>query len=486
MLFLVLTGPALASSCSDMKSMALKNTIISETELVSAGTYLPQDSNVSLVLPSRCRVAAVLSPSADSHIEMELWLPETNWNGKFLALGNGGWAGSISYSAMAAGLGKGYAVASNDTGHKEYTAAFAVGHPEKLTDFGYRSMHEMAVQSKAIIKQYYAQSPTLSYFQGCSTGGRQGLMEAQRFPEDFDAIIAGAPVNNMFNVSAAQMHSMVSILADQSLYLPPDKVQLLHDAVLSACESIDGVNDGFLNNPLACDFDPQSLQCQDSASSACLTPRQVESVRMVYAPVTLSTGEEVYPGHAPGFELGWRMLEQGAIPSTLQSDTFKYIAHQDPDWDWHTYDLETDTPLALARAGDVSSIDPDLSAFKARGGKLIIYHGWNDPGPSPYNSINYYTAVANTLNGDQQDWMRMFMMPGMGHCRGGIGPDQADFLGALENWREQGQAPASIPAARVREGQVDMTRPLCPYPQVASYSGLGNPDAAENYACKAQ
>ncbi len=484
--FLGMAGQALGSTCEEIGKLNLDNVAITASEEVPAGDYQIPDSPLAVKLPSHCSVKVILTPSSDSHIEMELWMPSTNWNGKFLALGNGGWAGSISYAAMASGLEEGYAVASNDTGHKEYSAAFAVGHPEKLVDFGYRSMHEMAIHSKTIIEHFYERAPALSYFEGCSTGGRQGLMEAQRFPEDFDAIIAGAPVNNMFNVSAAQMHSMVSILSDQSLYLPPEKVQLLHKAVLYACESVDGVNDGFLNNPMACHFDPQTLQCSATATIACLTPGQVASVQQVYAPVKMSNGQEVYPGHAPGFELGWRMLEQGAVPPTLQSDTFKYIAHQDPDWDWQTFDLDTDTTLALARADDVSAIDPDLSEFKARGGKLLIYHGWNDPGPSPYNSINYYSAVLNTLGGDQSDWLRMFMMPGMGHCRGGIGPDHANFLHAVDNWREQGIAPNSIEASRIQDGNVDMTRPLCPYPQVAAWTGEGSSDIGENFVCTVQ
>lgn len=486
MLSLFVAGPALGNTCDEILKLDIDTvTIISAVE-VPAGDYQIPDSTSSVELSAHCSVKVILAPSSDSHIEMALWMPTYDWNGKFLAVGNGGWAGSISYDAMASNLRKGYAVASNDTGHKGNSAAFALGHPEKLVDFGYRSMHEMAVHSKSIIRSYYQRAPALSYYEGCSTGGRQGLMAAQRFPEDFDAIIAGAPVNNVFSLHAALMHSMVSILSDQSLYLPPDKLELLHNAVLAACESVDGVNDGFLNNPLACEFDPRTLQCSATDTTACLTPRQVESVRQVYAPVKLSTGEEVYPGYAPGFELGWRILGEGSVPPSLYSDTFKYIAHGDPDWDWQSFDLDTDTRLALARADEVSATDPDLSEFKARGGKLLIYHGWNDPGPSPYNSINYYGSILNTLGEDQSDWLRMFMMPGMGHCRGGIGPDQADFLDAIDKWREAGIAPDRIEATRIRNANTDMTRPLCPYPQVAVWNGEGSPGASENHVCKVQ
>ena len=490
LLGIVFSGPILGSTCDELRSLALTNVTLTAAQLLPAGDYQPQVPGATLTLPAHCRIAAVLAPSSDSHIEMELWLPDSNWNGKFLALGNGGWAGSISYSAMASGLKAGYAVASNDTGHKGGSAAFMVGHPEKLVDFGYRSMHEMAVQSKLIIERFYERQPALSYYEGCSTGGRQGLMEAQRYPEDFDAIIAGAPVNNQFNLNLAQLLGMVSVLKDRSLYLPPDKIQLLHAAVLAQCEANDGVKDGFLNNPLACDFDPTVLQCKDGAATgattACLTARQVESVRRVYAPVVLSSGTELYPGHALGFELGWRMLDQGDLPSPLQSDVVSYIAHENPAWDWQSFDLESDARLVLARAHDVTSDDPDLSAFKARGGKLLMYHGWNDPGPAPANSIAYYGRVLQTLGSDQSDWLRLFMMPGMGHCRGDIGPDQADFLTALDQWREQGVAPATITATRVRDGRVDMSRPLCPHPQVATWMGTGNPDDADFYECTAQ
>lgn len=479
-----LSGPVLASTCEDIKTLLLTNVTVTDAELVSAGDYTPRGRGATVTLPSYCRIATVLSPSSDSHIEMEIWLPDASWNGKFLAVGNGGWAGSISFGAMATGLRAGYAVASNDTGHKGGSAAFALGHPEKVVDFGYRAMHEMAILSKAIIRVYYERGPELSYYNGCSTGGRQGLMEAQRYPRDFDAIIAGAPVYNQTELHASQLYKMISIIENESLFLPKDKVQLLSEAVLAACEVTDGVEDGFLNNPLACGFDPESLLCEGTGTSACLTPGQVESVRIAYAPVTTSTGDQVYPGHAMGFELGWRMPAPGSIPPALPGDTFRYIAHQDPDWEWQTFDLDADTRLALERAEAIAAVDLDLSEFKARGGKLLLYHGWNDPGPSPLNTINYYSGVLETMGPDQSNWLRLFMMPGMGHCRGGIGPDQADFLSTLELWRESNIVPEQITSSRIRDGRVDMTRPLCPYPEVATWSGEGSTNDAANFACK--
>ncbi|MDT8398584.1 MAG: tannase/feruloyl esterase family alpha/beta hydrolase [Pseudomonadales bacterium] len=479
---LACSWPALADDCSDLGALALSHISITATETKAAATFKPA-RGAALALPAHCRIAAVLSPSDDSRIAMELWLP-TQWNGKFLALGNGGWAGSISFSAMAIGLQAGYAVASNDTGHQGGSAAFALGHPEKLVDFAYRSMHAMAVQSKAIISAFYKRGPDLSYYQGCSTGGRQGLMEAQRYPADFDAIIAGAPVYNQNALHASQMHKLISIIKDDSLFLPPDKIQLLHAAILASCESQDGVADGFFNNPLACHFEPATLLCRGSGTEACLSAAQLDTVRSVYAPATTAAGVEIYPGHATGFELAWRMPAPGSTPPALASDTFSYIAHEDAAWDWQNFDLASDYALAREKAAFVDATDLDLSEFKARGGKLLLYHGWNDPGPSPLNTINYYEGVRQTLGGEQSDWMRLYLMPGMGHCQGGIGPDQADFLGALASWREAGVAPEQITAARIREGRVDMTRPLCPYPAVATWDGQGNPDDAASYSCQ--
>jgi feruloyl esterase len=477
------TIPVWAADCADMASAGLATVTVTRAERRKAAE-LEQNRGPTVSLPAHCRIAAVLAPSDDSHIEMELWLPD-DWNGKFLALGNGGWAGSISFSAMASGLAAGYAVASNDTGHKGGSAAFAVGHPEKIVDFAWRAMHEMTVRSKQLIEAYYEQPPRLSYYQGCSTGGRQGMMEAQRFPADFDGVIAGAPVNNQLTLNATQFYSMKTLIEHRGLALPAEKVQRLHEAVLEACEASDGVEDGFLNDPLACDFEPESLQCEGAETAACLTRDEVQSVEDAYAGVYSSEGELIYPGHAKGFELGWRIPEEGAEPSALQTDATRYLVFGgDPDWNWREFELERDLASVREKAGYIEALDTDLREFKADGGKILFYHGWNDPGPSPLNTIDYFNRARAEMGSDQSDWMRLFMMPGMGHCRGGIGPDQADFLGALEAWVENGAAPDRITAAKVRNGQVEMTRPLCPYPQAAHWDGKGNPDDAASYVCR--
>jgi feruloyl esterase len=436
-------------------------------------------------------VAATLTPSTDSHIEMELWLPAENWNGKFLAVGNGGWAGSISFDAMAAGLRRGYATASNDTGHKGGSASFAVGHPEKLIDFGYRAMHEMAVQSKSLIQAFYNRPPQLSYYQGCSTGGRQGLMAAQRYPEDFDAIIAGAPVYNVVHLNVSQVALQTAMLKNPATLVPPGKRTLFANAVVNACDARDGVKDGIISEPRACRFDPAVLACTGGDAPDCLTPPQVENARSAYAAVTTKSGALVYPGRSPGFESGWRIPTPGETLNPLFTDMVRFVARQDPNWDPMTFDLEKDLALALKSAGFIEASDPDLARFKGRGGKLLLYHGWADPGPAPENTINYYDAVTKKLGGRQDDWMRLFLMPGVGHCGGGVGPDQADFLGAMERWREGGAAPSQIVAARAggRGGSAGaataMTRPLCPHPQVARYDGSGSTDDATNFRCVA-
>jgi feruloyl esterase len=476
--------------CDGLKSLSLPNTKITSVEFVAAGPYRSEgrggQQQTGPQLPAHCRVAAVLSPTPDSRIEMEVWLPAEGWNGKFLAVGNGGWAGSIGTGALATSLSKGYATASNDTGHKGGSGSFAQGHPEKVVDFGYRAMHEMTVQSKAVIQSFYRRGPQLSYYNGCSTGGRQGLMEAQRYPDDFDAMIVGAPVYNHIRLHAASMSRQVEILKDEARNVPREKITLLRNAVLAACDAKDGVKDGIVSDPEMCKFEPSTLLCKDGDGGSCLTAPQLESVKRAYAPVKTKTGQLVYPGSSLGFEQGWRMPQPGSGPPVVALDTFRYLGHQDPNWNGMLFDLDKDLALAVENAGFIDAINPDLSKFKARGGKLLIYHGWADPGPAPANTINYYSEVVRKVGSKPDDWMRLFLLPGVGHCGGGVGPDRADYLSALEGWREAGIAPEQLVASRNRDGKVDMTRPLCPYPQMAKWNGTGSTDDARNFVCAAR
>lgn len=491
MLLSATLGTAATMPCENLASLSLPNTTITSAKSFPAGPYMSQGQGgrqqTGPVMPAHCRVAAVLAPTPDSHIEMEVWLPAEGWNGKFLAVGNGGFAGTISFGAMASGVREGYAAASTDTGHKGDSAAFGVGHPEKIMDFGIRSMHEMTVKSKAIIGAFYDRQPRLSYYMGCSTGGMQGLSEAQRFPMDFDAIVAGAPVNNQTHLHASQIKKMMDIIADERRFVPADKIKMVSKAVMDQCDASDSVRDGFLSDPQSCKFEPAALLCKAGDNASCLTAGQVASLKAAYDDTLTKSGALVYPGHPRGFELNWRMPAIGGEPTERPLGSFRYFGHQDsPGWTWKNFELDTDLALAVKNA-DYEALSPDLRAFKARGGKLLIYHGLNDPGPSPLNTVNYYEAVRKVIGPNPGDWLRVFMMPGMDHCRGGVGPDQANFLGAMERWVESGAAPDRITVSRVTDnGQVDMTRPLCPYPQFAKWKGAGSTNDAENFTCQAK
>jgi len=480
--------------CQALASLALPNARVTKAEPVAAGAFTapgPQQRNAGFAqLPAFCRVAATLTPSADSQIQMEIWLPAENWNGKFLAVGNGGWAGTISFDAMATGLRRGYAAASNDTGHPAAAGAEFALNNDKLVDFAYRAMHEMTVQSKAIVGSFYSRPPRLSYYQGCSTGGRQGMMEAQRYPDDFDAIVAGAPVYNMVHLNVSQTALQVHMLKNPERIVPPNKVTLIANAAVAACDANDGVKDGIINDPRACKFDPGTLACKAGDSADCLTPGQVATARQLYTPVKTASGKAVYPGRSPGVEAGWaaRIPEVGKPVNPLWGDMPRFVGHRDAKWDVMSFDFENDLALTLKNASFIEASNPDLSKFKARGGKLLLWHGWADPGPAPENTIDYYSAAAKAAGGgSQEDWMRLFLMPGVAHCGGGVGPDQADFLGAIERWREQGTAPSQITASRNpgRGGLTPMTRPLCPFPQIAKYKGTGSTDDAANFVCAA-
>ena len=440
-------------------------------------------------LPAFCRVAATLRPSADSQIQMELWLPIDRWNGKFLAVGNGGWAGSISYAplgrSLISGVRRGYATASTDTGHNiPADPLFAIGHPEKLVDLGYRAVHEMTVASKAIIAAFYGQPSRLSYWNGCSSGGRQGLVEAQRYPADFDGIVAGAPANNWTNMHTWDLYASVPALNNPSSLLPPQKLTLLNNAVLAACDGKDGVKDGFLNDPRTCTYDPRALACHGDDTAECLTTSQLETVARMYSTARTATGREIFPGKERGSEATWTPVASTAKqPVAVALGSFQ-VAYANPNWDWRTFNLDRDVQVVDERLGSIlNAVDPDLSAFKARGGKLILYHGWNDTLIPPRNTINYHSSVQDKM-GPSEEWMRLFMAPGMNHCTGGVGPDQADWLGALEQWREGNRPPNQIVATRQNQQQVTMRRPLCPYPQLAVHQGSGSTNEPQNFACK--
>ena len=344
----------------------------------------------------------------------------------------------------------------------------------------------MTVAAKAIIEEFYGTRPKFSYWNGCSTGGRQGLMEAQRFPADYDGIIAGAPANPQTRLAAWNLYVGQAALKDPAHTIPSAKYRAIHQAVLNACDAPDGLKDGLIGDPARCNFNFATLACSDQDVPSCLTTAQVETAQKVTSPVVhRKTGEIVFPGLALGTELGWQTKIGGPEPSSLGTEYFKYVVYRNPNWDWRTFDLETAVGLAdRLDDGTANATNPDLTAFRQRGGKLLLYHGWRDQNFSAASTINYYKSVLDRTGSTRsQEWIRLFLAPGMGHCGGGEGPNAFDAVTAIEQWVERGKAPTAITASHRTDGKVDRTRPLCPYPQVAKYRGSGSIDEAENFTC---
>jgi feruloyl esterase len=432
------------------------------------------------MLPEHCRVKMVLRPSSDSHINVELWMPATTWNGKYMAVGNGGFGGAIQgYGEMANALALGYATAGSDTGHSAEDGPggmFGLGHPEKIVDFAYRAVHEMAATSKRIIDEHYGRAPQFSYFKGCSTGGRQAVMAAQRYPADFDGIIAGALANRHIQMHTAGVAQNIRLSRFPDGAIPAEKAQLVTTAVMTACDTL---KEGFLNNPRACTFDFAQLACAAGTdANSCLTPAQLETVETHYGGLRNSSGELIFSGQALGNPMPTRRSTNSTPGGGF--DTVRIWGFQDADYDWRSFDLDRDMPIINQRVGFVDAVDPDLRAFRENGGKLLLYAGWGDTTITPENTVLYYESVRQEMGPDQAEWMRLFMVPGMAHCGGGPGPNTFDSIGALEQWRERNVAPAQIMGSNRQTG---LTRPLCAYPQYAKYDGSGELSDAANWSC---
>jgi feruloyl esterase len=493
----LLLAPALAdaATCDTLAaSLKLTNAKVTAARAITGGQFTPPaaagaDAPKAITgLPAFCRVELTLTPSADSDIRSEVWLPLSGWNGRFQQVGNGAWAGSIQYGALAEALKHGYAAASTDAGHTGTDASFAMGHPEKLKDFGYRAVHETAVQSKSTVTNFYGMAPRMSYFNGCSGGGRMAFQEAQRFPADFDAILAGAPGYNRVNQSVWMLMNAKATLDNPASFIPPAKYAVLHRAALDACDAQDGLKDGLISEPLSCEVDPAVTQCKSGDAPNCLTAPQVEAARKLYTGVIHpKTGERIFPRLEPGSELSWGGPAGGPEPLAVGGDLFKFVVFKDPKWNFRTFDLARDYDAVHKIDGlDLSPTSPDLKPFVARGGKLLIYQGWADQNVAPQSTVDYYQNVVKTIGQKQaDDSVRLFFAPGMAHCGGGEGPNVFDALTPLEQWREQGKAPASILATHSTNGKVDRSRPLCPFPQVAKYKGSGSIDDAANFTCGA-
>jgi feruloyl esterase len=483
------------ASCESLSTLTLAAGKVTRASLVSPGAFAPPGatwraggSSPYAALPAFCRIAATLTPTNDSDIKIEVWLPASDWNGKFQAVGNGGWAGTISYGAMAAALAAGYATASTDTGHGTPGAAFAMNHPEKLVDYAHRAVHEMTVQAKAILGAFYGNAPKLSLWNGCSTGGRQGVIEASRYPADYDAIIAGAtPVTApRLHGVRLQFNRMVHRTTDS--YIPPEKYPAIHEAALQACDALDGVKDGVIDSPDRCAFDPKVLACSGADGAACLTPAQVETARAMYAPVKdPKTGATLsFSMLHPGSELVWSTLA-GPQPYGIALEAFRYVAFSDPTWDPASFNPSTDIPRLERQAAGFEPPSTNLKTFFSRGGKLFLYHGWSDQQVAPMNSITYFDAVLHASGKSAAGKsIALYLVPGMGHCQGGSGTDAFDKVAAVEEWVSTGNAPAQIIASHRSSGTTDRTRPLCQYPLVAKYKGSGSSDDAANFSCAAR
>jgi Tannase and feruloyl esterase len=479
-----------AATCESLTRLALPAAGITLAQTVASGTFPAPGGQPIRDLPSFCRVVGVIRPVVDSEINFEVWIPSSGWNGRFVGIGNGGYAGTIGYGGLAAAVRGGYAAASTDTGHKSSgggpDASWALHHPQKIVDFGYRAIHETAVKGKAIASAFYGSGIQHSYFNGCSNGGRQALMEAQRYPEDYDGIVAGAPANYWTHLLTESLWDVQALLGTSGSYIPAGKMAAVENAVVAACDAADGVKDGVVDEPTQCHFDPAVLLCKAGDSEDCLTGPQVEALRKLYA----GPGAKIFPGHAPGGEGGaggWPAWVTGPAPEKslgfgFGTQFYKNMVYDDATWDYHTFDLERDLKKADSKmAHDLNANDPDLKAFAKRGGKLILYHGWSDAAIPAYNTIDYYNRVAAKMKAKEtESFVRLYLAPGMQHCGGGPGPNSFDMNEPIEAWVEKGAAPGPIIARRTGR-----TRPLCPYPQVARWKGSGSTDDAANFTCAA-
>lgn len=517
---------AATPSCEQLASLALEKAKVTSPQTVAAGAFVPPanlapwlagDPSLYKKVPAFCRVMVEARPSADSDIKIEVWLPLTGWNGRFRGQGNGGFAGEIDYRAMAAAVGLGYATAGTDTGHSASgtDARWALGHPEKVIDFGYRAIHEMTLTAKAAAKAFYGNEARHSYFASCSNGGRQALMEAQRFPGDYDGILAGAPANYWTHLLTSALFDAQVTTVDEASYIPSSKLPAIARAVNVACDGTDRVTDGVIDDPRQCRFDPAAMLCKDGDAATCLTSAQATALKKLYEGARHADGRGIFPGFLPGAEEGqggWGTWITGPAPGrallfAFANGFFANMVYEQSDWDYKTATL----PAALKAAEDkharmLDATDPNLKPFKDRGGKLILWHGWNDPAISALNTIDYYESVVRAMRPDDVgSFLRLYMAPGVQHCADGPGPNSFGQSGdtrssdprrslqfALEKWVEDGAAPTAIVATRYAgesattgpaDGEARATRPLCPYPQTAAFKGTGDTNDASNFTC---
>ena len=508
---------AAPTDCAELKNVAIPGMRITSAALEPAGSFnVPAGGPgpaQTLDLPARCRVQGVLTPTPDSEIGFEVWMPATGWNGRFQGIGNGGFAGDIGVIGLANAVRAGYAAASTDTGHKGGVtdAGWALGHPEKVTDFGSRAVHLTTVTGKQLTAAYYGAPIKRSYFASCSNGGRQGLMEAQRFPEDYDGIISMAPAYDWTGLFINFIWNQ-QVLAAPGAAIGAAKAPAIAAAVLADCDKLDGRADGLIADPRACRFDPETLHCKGPETSSCLTEPQVAALRAIYRGPRTSDGKPVYFGFPPGGEVapasaGWDAWIFGSAPAPSIQGAFatgfmKHIVGAGEGWKPDDFDLNRDTDALISRMAPVlNATDPDLQPFVARGGKLILVHGWSDAAIPARGTIAYYDKVRSRMGAQTDGFARLYLVPGMHHCGGGTGPSdmggagaarlpkdaQTDLSAALEDWVEKGRAPGpmvarqpTLPGAAAASVRTAL---ICPYPQTATLKPGADMAAAASYHC---
>jgi len=496
MLLLFGTQGIAGTPCEGLAKLSLPRTTITLAQTVAAGAFtLPAGARGGPFndLPSFCRIQATLKPSADSDIKMELWMPEApKWNGKLRGTGNGGLGGGATVNAgpLGNGVRLGYATVGNNTGH-EGDSSYAMTHPEKIKDFGYRSAHEMTVTSKALVKAFYDRPLQYSVMAEGGGGTIAALSAAQRYPEDYDIIAITGMSSYLSRHTFGQMWVWYATHKDDASFIQPDKYPLLHDAALNTCDAGDGLKDGIIGSVETCKFDPVVIQCKPGEAANCLSASQVEAARKIYAgPTNPRTKEQIYSPLYPGSELGWAQLAGGDQPLGIPVDFFKYYVFKDPNWNYKTRPLNFDSDVALAERPEVApvnAVDPDLRKFFARGGKLLLVGGWNDASVPPKVAIDYYKKVVEKVGAKTvEQSMRFFMVPGMGHGGGTTGVENFNYdpLATIELWKQTGKAPEELIMNHYRNGMEVGKRLVCQYPKVATYKGSGNTEDPTSFVCK--
>jgi feruloyl esterase len=477
-----------ARAADDGRCEALKAASFDHTKIVSTAMIPADAANAT---PAFCEVTATISPVTGSNIGVVYRLPES-WNGKMLGLGGGGWAGNVQLARATPGLKAGYATAQTDGGHPIPATAPDMWRPDKwgtaetFADFQYRAVHEMTTVAKAVVAKYYGKAQTKAYFQGCSTGGRQGLMEVQRYPDDYDGVVSMAPVHSL--TVQTSMTVRANVLGKPGAALTPETLSTVNAAVIKACDAKDGLADGLLDDPRQCSWDPAEMLCKPGQSgSECLTQPQIDALRILYNGVKTPDGRVVVWPLARGNEASWRAFVGlsgpasdatnagglGALTGPVFGDPNFNLASFDP-----AKDYDTVAKSGFAKAYEAN--DANIAAFTKRGGKLLLWHGWADSGPSPWLTLDYYDRVMKATPNATSN-VRLFMAPGVAHCGGGTGLDQFDALSAIDAWVQTGTAPDKLQATKAKP---PMTRLLCAYPKVAKYKGSGDANDAASFECK--